>query len=298
MRILVTGANGQVGQEFTIIAANSTHTIECLDRSSLDITNEAQVTEKLHQLKPDMVINCAAYTAVDKAESERDLAFAINADGPKFLAQACQQINAALIHISTDYVFAGDSLTPYQESDPTGPTGVYGESKLAGEQAIAEYLEHHIILRTAWVFGAHGNNFVKTMLRLGAERDELGVVADQWGAPTSAAGIAACCLTLAESIDVTNDADIPWGTYHFTGAPYTTWFGFAENIFTAAVRLGLLKRSPTLNAISSDQFPTPAKRPANSRLNCAKLASYFDIAADDWPAQLNHVLLELRQKNN
>lgn len=296
MKILVTGSNGQVGQEFNRLAAEIQHEWVCLDRHGLDISDEQQVAYVIARECPDVVINCAAYTAVDKAESEPDKAFAINAYGAANLAKACQTHGAALIHISTDYVFAGDTLTPYQESDPTGPTGIYGESKLAGEQAIAEYLERHIILRTAWVFGAHGNNFVKTMLRLGSERDELGVVADQWGAPTSAAGIAACCFAIAEIIDAKDCAEIPWGIYHFTGEPYTSWHGFAEQIFKNAVEIGLLDKVPKVNAIRSEQFPTPAKRPTNSRLNCDKVASAFEIAPDNWSERLYKVLEELRLK--
>lgn len=297
MKILVTGSTGQVGHEFTLLAQNSQHDILCFDRQRLDITDAAQVNEVMHREQPQLVINCAAYTAVDKAESETDQAFAINATGPEYLAKACRDINAALIHISTDYVFAGDTLSPYKESDPTGPTGVYGESKLAGEQAIARELEQHIILRTAWVFGAHGNNFVKTMLLLGDERDELGVVADQWGAPTSAAGIAACCLAIAEAIDEKDGGEIPWGIYHFSGAPYTSWHGFAEQIFATSVDIGLLKNAPKLNAISSDQFPTPAKRPANSRLNCDKLFKAFEIHSDDWNTSLENVLKSIYQSS-
>lgn len=294
MKILVTGSNGQVGHEFTILANQGLRDILCFDRQSLDITDAAQVKEIMNSERPQLVINCAAYTAVDKAESESDQAFAINATGPEYLGIACRDVNAALIHISTDYVFAGDTNSPYKESDLTGPTGVYGESKLAGEKAIARELDQHIILRTAWVFGAHGNNFVKTMLSLGAERDELGVVSDQWGAPTSAAGIVSCCLTIADAIGAKNDADIPWGTYHFTGAPYTSWHGFAEQIFKDAVAIGLFKKGPRLNPISSDQFPTPAKRPSNSRLNCTKLFDAFQIKPDNWQSRLNDQLLGIR----
>lgn len=295
MNILVTGSNGQVGQEFNRLAEESRHEWVCLDRHGLNISDEQHVADVIARERPDVVINCAAYTAVDKAETEPDKAFAINAYGATNLAKACQAHGAALIHISTDYVFSGDTLTPYEESDPTGPKGIYGESKLAGEQAIAEYLERNIILRTAWVFGAHGNNFVKTMLLLGDERDELGVVADQWGAPTSAAGIASCCLTIAEAIDAKSDADIPWGTYHFTGAPYTSWHGFAEQILKDAVAIGLLNKAPKVNAISSDQFPTPAKRPSNSRLACDKLTCAFGVVPDNWHNQLTTVLLDLIQ---
>lgn len=298
MKILVTGSNGQVGHEFKRLAEESCYDWLCLDRHGLDISDEQQVADVIARAHPDVVINCAAYTAVDKAESEPEKAFAINAYGAANLAKACQTHGAALIHISTDYVFAGDTLTPYQESDPTGPTGIYGESKLAGEHAIAEYLERHIILRTAWVFGTHGNNFVKTMLRLGSERDELGVVADQWGAPTSAAGIADCCFAIAEAIDEKDGVEIPWGIYHFSGAPYTSWHGFAEQIFATSVDIGLLKNAPKLNAISSDQFPTPAKRPANSRLNCDKLFSAFEIYADDWKASLDNILKSIYQSSS
>jgi len=297
MRILVTGANGQVGHEFKAIAQDSKHTFECLDRSQLDITNEAQINECLNRFMPDLVINCAAYTAVDKAENDVDMAYAINAHGAGHLANECKAIDAAMIHISTDYVFAGDTLSPYKENDPTEPTGIYGASKLAGEKAVAKKLNKHIILRTAWVFGAHGNNFVKTMLRLGAERDQLGVVHDQLGAPTSAKGIAECCMAIAEVIDNRDPDDVHWGTYHFCGAPYSNWFEFAEHIFSAAVTLGLLDKAPKLNSISSDQFPTPAKRPSNSRLKCAKLMSHFEIAPDDWSNQLNEVLIEISKKD-
>lgn len=292
MRILITGANGQVGHEFSLLSSNSPHEIICKDRQQLNIADKLQVDAVIKALKPDVVINTAAYTAVDKAESDADNAQLINAEGPRFLAKACAENHAALIHISTDYVFTGNTDTPYKESDVTGPTGVYGASKLKGELAVIEALDRHIILRTAWVFGAHGNNFVKTMLRLGADRDELGIVADQWGAPTSARGIAATCIAIAEQIITEANH---WGIYHYSGAPYTNWHGFATAIFDRAVDLGLLSKAPKLNAISSDQFPTPAKRPSNSRLDCSKLASHFGIQADDWMRQLDTMLSELKQ---
>jgi dTDP-4-dehydrorhamnose reductase len=297
MRILVTGRNGQVGHELSLLAENSTHQWLCLDRQGLDVTSQDDVDRVIDNFKPDVVINATAYTAVDKAETEREIATIVNANGPRYLAIACERNGAALLHISTDYVFSGDAKAPYSEDDPVGPTGHYGASKLAGESAVAEYCSRHIILRTAWVFGTHGNNFVKTMLRIGAERDELGVVNDQLGAPTSAKGIAASCIAIANIISVKSNEDIPWGIYHYTGAPYTSWFGFAEHIFASAVRIGLLAKAPKLKPISSDQFPTPAKRPANSRLSCAKLTRFFGINPDDWSKQLNNVLIELSNKN-
>lgn len=297
MKILVTGSNGQVGQEFKSLAEESRHELICLDRQGLDISDEQHVAEVIGREQPLIVINCAAYTAVDKAESEADMAFIINAHGPAILAKVCKAIGAALIHISTDYVYAGDKLTPYKESDPTGPTCIYGESKLAGEQAIAKYLDNYVILRTSWVFGVHGENFVKTMLRLGTEHDEINVVADQWGSPTSATAIASCCLTIAEAIDMKDVSDIPWGTYHFSGALYTSWHGFAEQIFNEALEIGLLKKIPKLNAISSEKFPTLANRPSNSRLECDKLTDSFGVFPEDWRNNLNTFLIDLYHKN-
>ena len=286
MRILVTGCNGQVGYELQRLSEQSEHDWLCLDRAGLDISDEVGVNKVVVGFNPDVVINAAAYTAVDKAESEVDLAYAVNAGGPEYLAKACASVSAALIHISTDYVFAGDQAVPYVETDATGPTGIYGQSKLAGEQAVIEHCAKHIILRTAWVFGAHGNNFVKTMLRLGAERDELGIVADQFGAPTSARGIAETCLNIAEQLD----GNPQWGVYHYSGAPYASWFEFAQEIFEESVAAGVLAKAPKLNAITTEQFPTPAKRPSNSRLNCGKIDMAFGIKPDKWRDRLRDMI--------
>ena len=287
MRILVTGKNGQVGWELQALAKASQHEWLCCDRSNLDISNQADVDRVVDDFAPDIVINAAAYTAVDKAESDKDAAFAINAQGAAFLAVACQRNGAALLHISTDYVFAGDNDLPYVESDEVGPTGVYGASKLAGEIAIAEHCSRHIILRTAWVFGSHGNNFVKTMIRVAQTRDTLGVVADQHGAPTSAEGIAKALINIAERA---HKDDIEWGIYHFSGKPFTTWHGFAEAIFAGAVKRGIVPYDVTVSAISTADYPTPAQRPANSRLNCNKITQGLSIEPDDWNRQLGKVL--------
>ena len=286
MRILVTGCNGQVGYELQRLSEQSEHDWLCLDRAGLDISDPVSVNKVVADFNPDVVINAAAYTAVDKAESEIDLAFAVNARGPEYLAIACLGIDAALIHISTDYVFPGDRAEPYVETDATGPAGIYGQSKLAGEQAVIEHCAKHIILRTAWVFGAHGNNFVKTMLRLGAERDELGIVADQFGAPTSARGIAETCLNIAEQLD----GNPQWGIYHYSGAPYVSWFEFAQVIFEESLATERLVKAPRLNAITTEQFPTPAKRPANSRLNCEKIDMAFGIKPDKWRDRLRDII--------
>lgn len=291
MRILVTGSNGQVGHELSLLAQDSKHYWLCLDRSRLDVTYQADVDHIVDGFAPNVVINATAYTAVDKAETEQDLATAVNADAARYLAQACERNNAALLHISTDYVFAGDGTEPYKEADPVTPSGHYGASKLAGEREVAKHCSKHIILRTAWVFGKHGNNFVKTMVRVAQGRDTLGVVSDQFGAPTSANGIAKALLNIAEQVDAGKEA---WGIYHYSGSPYTSWHGFAEVIFNEAENRQMLPHSVTVNAISTADYPTPAKRPANSRLDCTKIQSTFGITADDWHDQLVKVLNSIK----
>jgi dTDP-4-dehydrorhamnose reductase len=287
MRILVVGRNGQVGYELSALSKDSQHEWLCLDRQGLDVSSQGDVDRVIYDFKPDVVINATAYTAVDKAETERELATKVNENGPRYLASACERYGAALLHISTDYVFTGDAELPYSEDDLVGPTGHYGASKLAGEKAVIDNCSRHIILRTAWVFGAHGNNFVKTMVRVAQVRDNLGVVADQHGAPTSAEGIANALLSIAEQIHSGNTA---WGVYHYSGAPYTTWFGFAEVIFIEADKRKLLPHTVTVNAITTADYPTPAKRPANSRLECGKIHQVFGITPDNWLARLNDLL--------
>ena len=288
MKIVVAGSNGQVGYELCQLANSSQHDMVCFDRSQLDMCNEQQIRKVLLAEQPDVVINATAYTAVDKAEEDAETAYAVNATAPDIMAEICEELGAALLHISTDYVFAGDSQTAYVETDPVAPTGVYGASKLAGEQAVAEACTRHIILRTAWVFGAHGNNFVKTMLRVAEGRDTLGVVSDQFGAPTSARGIANTLMAIAEQI--AEGRDVNWGVYHYSGVPFTSWHGFAKVIFAEAAKRNMLPHAVTVNAISTADYPTPAQRPANSRLDCSKMMHEFGIAPDDWRTQLNLVL--------
>lgn len=288
MKIVVVGSNGQVGYELCQLANSSLHDIVCFERNRLDVSNEQQIREVLLAEMPVVVINATAYTAVDKAEEDTEAADAVNATAPGVMAAVCEELGAALMHISTDYVFAGDSTAPYVETDPVAPTGAYGASKLAGEQAVANACKRHIILRTAWVFGVHGNSFVKTMLRVAAGRDTLGVVADQFGAPTSARGIANTLMAIANHI--AQGGDIKWGVYHYSGSPFTSWHGFAEVIFEEAAKRNMLPHAVTVNAITTDDYPTPAKRPANSRLDCSKLMQEFGIVPDDWHTQLNLVL--------
>jgi dTDP-4-dehydrorhamnose reductase len=284
MKILIAGKNGQVGRCLVdLLEAQNELTFLALGREELDITDPIQVDKIVSEFQPNIIINAAAYTAVDKAEQECDLANAINKDGPQNLAHAANKVNAAIIHISTDYVFDGDSLESYTESDMTAPQGEYGRSKLAGEQAVAQACPKHIILRTAWVFGEHGNNFVKTMLRLAKTRESLGVVADQFGGPTYAGDIAKTILTISKQI--ADDSHL-YGIYHFSGFPHVNWHTFAEKIFEIALEQNVHVQPIQVNPITTLDYPTPAKRPANSRLNCDKIHNEFGIKQSDWQAAL------------
>ncbi|CAE6881110.1 Catalyzes the reduction of dTDP-6-deoxy-L-lyxo-4-hexulose to yield dTDP-L-rhamnose [Vibrio sp. B1REV9] len=288
MRVLVTGCNGQVGHCLTEILSNTENVVLlAVDREELDITNQEVVNAAVKAFKPTIIINAAAHTAVDKAEQEVELSFAINRDGPKYLAVAGQGVGAAILHISTDYVFEGNKVGEYVESDATNPQTVYGASKLAGEVAVAEACDQHVILRTAWVFGEHGNNFVKTMLRLAANRDELSIVGDQFGGPTYAGDIAKVLVEIAKTIS--NDKPVEYGVYHYSGLPHVSWYEFANAIFDTAVEHGVLENKPTLSSIATEQYPTPAKRPSNSKLSTRKIDEAFAIEASDWQIALTSI---------
>ena len=286
MKLLIVGGAGQVGKELAS-RAPAEWDVRAVDRQQLDITDSAAVERQVADFQPDVIINAAAYTAVDRAESEQALAYAINRDGPAALAAAAHHAGSALLHISTDYVFPGDKAGTYREDDQTGPTGVYGASKLAGEEAVAAACPRHIILRTAWVFGAYGNNFVKTMIRLARDRDQLSVVSDQLGSPTYAGDIAETLLAIARQ--VAGKADAPWGIYHYSGAPYTCWSDFAGALLDHAAEAGIIARKPRINPITTAEYPTPAQRPANSRLDCSKIGAAFGIAPSDWQAALRDI---------
>ncbi|MCD9557566.1 dTDP-4-dehydrorhamnose reductase [Photobacterium carnosum] len=292
MKVLITGSNGQVGS-CLVKQLQSCPEIEFLavDRNELDITSEQDVIKTVNEFLPNIIINAAAHTAVDKAENEIELSYAINRDGPKYLAKAAEQVGAAILHISTDYVFAGDKQGLYSESDPVNPQGVYGESKLAGEEAVVNACSRHIILRTAWVFGEDGNNFVKTMLCLAQQRDSLGIVADQFGGPTYAGDIAAALIKIAKTITDSKNSfnSDDYGIYHFSGMPHVSWCEFAQVIFDKAVEQNVLVKSPDVKRIKTEQYPTPAKRPANSKLNIQKITTVFNIPASDWQSALNHL---------
>jgi dTDP-4-dehydrorhamnose reductase len=288
--ILLTGANGQLGFEVTRRAAAHGLTVFGVDVDELDIRDADAVRRMVAAIAPKVVVNAAAHTAVDRAESEVDLSFAVNRDGPANLAAACADAGIGLVHVSTDYVFDGAKTTPWVEDDPIAPLGVYGASKAAGEAAVRSALPAHVILRTAWVYGVHGANFVKTMLRVGKTRDRLTVVDDQHGCPTHAGDLAEAILTISRRmVDGTMPAD-GWGTFHCSGQGATTWCGFAREIFRrAAPRLA---RVPEVAAIPTSDYPTPAKRPANSVLDCERLARVHGIRLRPWPEALAEVLAE------
>jgi dTDP-4-dehydrorhamnose reductase len=285
-KVLITGAGGQVGHELKM--ATSPYELIALTRNELDITQQDEVAKTVKKYNPDIIINAAAYTAVDKAEEESNRAFAINCDGVKNLAIACAENNIPLLHISTDYVFNGEKLSAYSEADPIAPLGVYGKSKAEGEAKLRELLPEHIILRTSWVFSSTGNNFVKTMLRLGKERVELSVVSDQQGCPTSAQSIAMVLLDIAQQYF--SRKKIPWGTYHYCNQPPTTWYDFASSIFDIAAAIDN-RPVPKLNAIPTSEYPTPAQRPTNSVLDCRKIEKAFGIVRRDWKVELTNIQL-------
>lgn len=287
MKVLITGKNGQVGNCLVSQLSNMTEiNFLALSREELDITNAEQVSKIVNEYKPSVIINAAAYTAVDKAEAEVELANAINNLGPKNLAKAAAQVNAAIIHISTDYVFAGNKNGLYTETDEVNPQGVYGQTKLAGEQSVAQECDAHIILRTAWVFSEFGNNFVKTMLRLAQTRDTLGVVGDQFGGPTYAGDIAKAIISIAQQLQ---QGCIKFGVYNYSGYPHVSWQEFASEIFEKALAKNLIQSPIMVNSILTADYPTPAKRPANSKLDCSKITTDFSIQPSDWKAALNTI---------
>ena len=287
MRILLTGCAGQLGRELKRSLACLGEVIAC-DRQEFDLADPDALRDAVRDAAPAVIVNAAAHTAVDKAESEPELAMAINAIAPGVLAEEAKRLGALLIHYSTDYVFDGTKPAPYTEDDSPAPLSVYGRSKREGELAIAATGARHLILRTSWVYGLHGANFMKTMLRLGKEHDELRVVGDQIGAPTWSRHLAdVTALVLARK-------DIPNGLYHLAAAGETSWHGYAEAIFYEAQRVGLMDKSPVVHRITSADYPLPAARPANSRLDCSRFRRDFDLTLPDWRTGLIDCLADAR----
>jgi dTDP-4-dehydrorhamnose reductase len=288
MKLLLFGANGQVGSEIVKQAQAAELDLVACTRTQVDITNQQSVADIIASQQPSIVINAAAYTAVDQAENDQELAYAVNALAPGYIASTCAEAGIPLLHISTDYVFDGNKAGSYKESDAAQPLNCYGRSKLDGENAIRERLAQHIILRTSWVFGAVGNNFIKTIVRLAKEREQLKVVDDQHGCPTPAAGIAGALLVMSKAIDSSDES--AWGTYHYCGSPPTTWYSFTQKIVAIAQDYLTLKLQQLL-PIPTEQYPTPAPRPRNTVLQCDKIQEQFGLQAPDWEQAL-HELFE------
>ena len=285
MRVLVFGQTGQVATELARRAGDDV-VMTCLGRNRADLSDPAACAAAIAASDADVVINAAAYTAVDRAETEEDLATTINGSAPGAMAQACAARGIPFLHISTDYVFDGSGTQPWQPDDVTGPLGGYGRSKLAGEVAVRAAGGPHAILRTSWVVSAHGANFVKTMLRLGAERDTLTIVADQIGGPPAAADIAAALLTMTRAFHAGQGTT---GTYHFSGAPDVSWADFARAIFAGSGLTCMVEDIPT------SAYPTPARRPANSRMDCTALTRDYGIERPDWRESLRDILADLKE---
>jgi len=290
--ILVTGANGQLGKELQALSAFwPQFSFSFTTREELPVQDKARVRKFFVENLPSYCINCAAYTAVDKAETDPDTAFAVNATAPGILAAACREYNARFIHISTDYVFDGTSPVPYKEEDNTNPVNVYGKTKLKGEQLCMEANPHAIIIRTAWVYSSFGHNFVKTMLRLMKERPVINVVNDQTGAPTSAADLAQCILTIIGNTHTSLDNWHP-GIYHYSNKGRITWYDFAVAIKE------LSGSTCQVNPIPTSQYPTPAKRPNFSLLDTGKMEATFGCTIPDWKDSLRQVLKQLKEKGD
>ncbi len=287
MRIAVTGKQGQVVSALLECGPAAGVEIVAVGRPELDLSNRASIEAVLSETKPDAIVSAAAYTAVDKAESEEAMAFIVNADGPTAIAEVAKDLGVPIVHLSTDYVFGGDKQGVYLETDVTGPVSAYGRSKLAGEVGVAAANPNHVILRTAWVYSPFGGNFMKTMLRLAETRDALNVVADQRGAPTSALDIAGAVIAIAKRLSADKDEKLR-GIFHLTGSGEATWADFAEAIFAGLKA----KRGKVVSVsrITTADYPTPAKRPANSRLSNDKLRKTYGIVLPDWKESTKVVL--------
>lgn len=291
MKALVVGHHGMLAQSLTPCLQLAGFVAVSQGRTTLDITSMESTYKTLMTVQPDIVINAAAYTAVDQAESEKDQAFAVNCNGPQHLADPCRDMGIPLIHVSTDYVFDGTAREPYREADHTAPLGVYGESKWQGEVVLRARHQAHLILRTAWLYSHHGHNFVKTMLRLGREREVLTIVNDQYGCPTYSRDLAEAIVAMCQRIRQ-DRATVPWGTYHFCNAGQTTWYDFALAIFEEAKAFESF-RVREIVPIPTTDYPTPAQRPAYSVLDCSKIQSEFGMTPRPWRDSLRACVQEL-----
>ena len=293
----MTGCKGQLGQALLSLAGSTDIELLGVSHSELEITNQSQIQAVFRQFKPDLLINTAAFTAVDKAESDSHSAFMTNCDGPRYLAEACNHAGIPIIHLSTDYVFDGELDRSYCETDVPHPLNMYGESKLAGERAVQQAAERHIILRTSWLFSEQSPNFVMTMLKLAKSKaEQLKIVNDQVGGPTSATSVAKLLLLMATRYS--EQGALNWGLYHFAGQPYCSWYEFAETIFTLAQEKGFLESRPDTTPIQTHEYPSLAKRPQNSMLDSSKVSRDFGVYPCDWRNDLEQILNSCLRSGN
>ncbi len=294
MKILLTGKDGQVGFELQRSLAPLGEVV-AVDFADCDLSNEQAIRQLVTAVRPSVIVNPAAYTAVDKAESDQERAAAVNAVAPGIFGEEAAKSGALVVHYSTDYVFDGTKDSVYSESDPTNPQSVYGRTKRDGELALAKANPRHLVLRTSWVVGAHGGNFAKTMLKLASERDSLSVVADQWGAPTSAALLADVAAQLIRQWQREGDASFPYGTYHCVASGETNWCDYARFVVGKAIKAGrrINVQPEAIKAITTADYPTPAKRPANSRLDTCKFRDTFGLELPHWQGGIQHVLQQI-----
>jgi dTDP-4-dehydrorhamnose reductase len=293
-KIIVTGKNGQVGHAL-VEALSPLCELHAFDSQAFDLINEVQIRDQIQAIRPDIIINAAAYTAVDRAETDEMAAFAINAHGLKIIGQEAAKIGAVVIHFSTDYVFDGKKVGPYVESDKTNPLGMYGASKWQGEILLLGACPQSVILRTTWVVSSHGNNFAKTMLKLAAERESLNVVADQFGVPTPAKLLAEAVTLLISKLEKADKSKFPFGCYHFAPSGETNWCDYARFVIEESVKLGVeLKLTPdNIRPIRTEEYPTPAKRPHNSRLDCGLFQQTFAFKFPSWESGILDVIQDI-----
>lgn len=304
MTIVILGSKGQVGslianaikKKFSIHNLFNIKILE-VDRTSFDLLDYQSLNKFIIKNMPQIIVNAAAYTKVDKAETEHNLAYLVNTNLVEFLANTCSKLNITLLHISTDYVFDGNQSKPYRESDIANPIGIYGKTKFEGENSIKAICKKFIILRTSWVFGLNGENFVKTMIKLGNKNEKLRVVNDQYGAPTSANAIAETIAEILFRLKDSSSDDNKWGIYHFSGYPYVSWAEFARKIFNLAKDIQLLDKEISIDQVKAQDFKTIAKRPYNSKLDCFKIKEVFDINPDKWEKSLEDFLCDMKKTN-
>ena len=290
MKMLITGANGQLGREIIDVTQSKGCRVQAPPEDDLDITDVDKIDHMIVQHQPDLIINTAAYTQVDKAETEEALAYEVNKNGCSNLARMCARHGIPLVHISTDYVFDGQKNTPYVETDPISPLGVYGRSKADGENEIRSVLKEHIIIRTSWLYGFHGHNFVKTMLNLATSKKVIQVVADQYGSPTNAADLARAILSVGRQLQ--KGANNRWGTYHYCGQGVISWHTYAEKIMELVRQIGGMPTA-SVEPVTTAEYPTPTKRPAYSALDCDRIYQQFKISPHPWQKSLETTIRRL-----